>query len=62
MIQNFGEISLKFQEFGVAEIKFHINVETTEDDKNARFFHLQVNQRRKRNRITKLKKADGSLH
>jgi len=32
MIQNFGEISLKFQEFGVAEIKFHINVETKVKD------------------------------
>jgi len=32
MIQNFGEISLKFQEFGVAEIKCHINVETKAKD------------------------------
>lgn len=30
-------------------------------DKNTRFFHLRANQRRKRNRISKLKRVDGVI-
>jgi hypothetical protein len=30
-------------------------------DKNTRFFHLRASQRRKKNRIAELKRADGSL-
>jgi hypothetical protein len=33
----------------------------TEGDHNIRFFHLRVNQRRKRNKISRLLKGDGSF-
>ena len=33
----------------------------TEGDRNTRFFHLRANQRRKRNKISRLLKGDGSF-
>ena len=33
----------------------------TEGDRNTRFFHLRASQRRRRNRISKLKKHDGTV-
>ena len=33
----------------------------TEGDRNTRFFHLRASQRRRRNRISKLKKPDGTV-
>ena len=33
----------------------------TDGDRNTRFFHLRASQRRRRNRISKLKKLDGTV-
>ena len=33
----------------------------TDGDRNTRFFHLRASQRRRRNRISKLKKPDGTV-